>query len=57
MMPLLLAMGLLFVASIETVRNTIGTSLNVVLGPLVDTFQVPFYIMIIILSTDRKSVV
>jgi len=51
MMPLLLAMGLLFVASIETVRNTIGTSLNVVLGPLVDTFQVPFYIMIIILST------
>ena len=51
MMPLLLAMGLLFVASIETVRNTIGTSLNVLLGPLVDTFQVPFYIMIIILST------
>ena len=44
-------MGLLFVASIETVRNTIGTSLNVLLGPLVDTFQVPFYIMIIILST------
>ncbi|MDD3574727.1 MAG: EMC3/TMCO1 family protein, partial [Methanospirillum sp.] len=51
MMPLILAMGLLFIASIENVRTTIGTSLNLVLGPLVDTFQIPFYIVIIILST------
>lgn len=50
MMPLILAMGLLFIASIETVRNTLGTSLNFVLGPLVDTFHIPFYIVIIILS-------
>jgi len=50
MMPLILAMGLLFIASIESVRNTIGTTLNVVLGPLVDTFFIPFYIVIIILS-------
>jgi len=50
MMPLILAMGLLFIASIEAVRNGLGTSLNVVLGPLVDTFHIPFYIVIIILS-------
>lgn len=50
MMPLILAMGLLFVASIEVVRTTLGTSLNMALGPLVDTFHVPFYIVIIVLS-------
>ncbi len=50
MMPLLLAMGLILVASIETVRNSIGTGLDQVLGPLVDHFGIPFYIVIIILS-------
>ena len=50
MMPLLLAMGLIMIASIEVVRETLGTSLNVVLGPLVDTFSIPFYVVIIILS-------
>ncbi|PWR71003.1 DUF106 domain-containing protein [Methanospirillum lacunae] len=50
MMPLILAMGLIMVASIEVVRVGIGTSLNVVLGPLVDTLQIPFYIVILLLS-------
>lgn len=50
MMPLILAMGLLFIASIPEVRNTIGTTLNVALGPLVDTFHIPFYIVILVLS-------
>ncbi|HWQ65186.1 MAG TPA: EMC3/TMCO1 family protein [Methanospirillum sp.] len=50
MMPLILAMGLIMLASIEVVRVGIGTSLNVVLGPLVDTLQIPFYIVILLLS-------
>jgi uncharacterized membrane protein (DUF106 family) len=50
MLPLVLAMGLLFIASIQYVRDTIGTSLNVGLGPLVDTYHIPFYIVIILLS-------
>lgn len=50
MMPLILAMGLIMIASVEVVRVTLGTSLNVVLGPLVDSFLIPFYIVIVILS-------
>ena len=50
MMPLLLAMGLIMLASVEVVRVSLGTGLNVVLGPLVDTFLIPFYIVIVILS-------
>jgi uncharacterized membrane protein (DUF106 family) len=50
MMPLILAMGLIMLASIEVVRVTLGTSLNIVLGPLVDTFLIPFYVVIIVLS-------
>lgn len=50
MMPLFIAMGLLFVASIESVRNGLGTTLDLFLGPLVDSFLIPFYIVIIILS-------
>ncbi len=50
MMPLILAMGLIMLASIEVVRVGIGTSLNVALGPLVDTLQIPFYIVILLLS-------
>lgn len=50
MMPLLLAMGLIMLASIEVVRVSLGTGLNIVLGPLVDTFLIPFYVVIIVLS-------
>ena len=50
MMPLILAMGLIMVSSIEVVRVTLGTSLNVVLGPLVDSLHIPFYVVIILLS-------
>lgn len=50
MMPLILAMGLVMIASIEVVRTTMGTSLNVLLGPLVDTLYIPFYVVIIVLS-------
>lgn len=50
MMPLMLAMGLIFLSSIESVRVGIGTHLNTFLGPLVDTFHIPFYIVIILLS-------
>lgn len=50
MMPLLLAMGLVMIASIEVVRNSLGTGLNVILGPLVDSFHVPFFIVIVFLS-------
>jgi len=50
MMPLILAMGLVMLASVEVVRVTLGTSLDVVLGPLVDSFYIPFYVVIIVLS-------
>lgn len=50
MMPLILAMGLVMIASIEVVRTTMGTSLNLLLGPLVDTLYIPFYVVIIVLS-------
>ena len=50
MMPLIVAMGLIMLASIEIVRVTLGTSLNIVLGPLVDSFHIPFYIVIVVLS-------
>ncbi len=50
MMPMILAMGLLMVASIEVIRNTIGTGLDHILGPLLDSFAIPFYIVILLLS-------
>jgi uncharacterized membrane protein (DUF106 family) len=51
MMPLILAMGLIMLASVQVVRDTLGSSLNIVLGPLVDTFFIPFYVVIIVLSS------
>lgn len=50
MMPLILAMGLIMLSSVQVVRDTLGTSLNVLLGPLVDTLLIPFYVVIILLS-------
>ncbi len=49
-MPLILAMGLVMLSSIEVVRVSLGTGLNVALGPLVDSFHIPFYIVILMLS-------
>jgi len=51
MTPLIVAMGMILIASIPEVRAGIGEGLNVILGPLVDSFHIPFYIVIIILST------
>ena len=50
MTPLIVAMGMILIASIPEVRDGIGEGLNVIFGPLVDSFHIPFYIVIIILS-------
>ncbi|MCM2465584.1 DUF106 domain-containing protein [Methanoculleus oceani] len=36
--------------SVEWIRVTVGSAMNVVLGPFIDTFGVPFFVMIMILS-------
>ncbi len=36
--------------SVEWIRVTVGSAMNVVLGPLIDTLGVPFFVMIMILS-------
>ncbi|WP_292521071.1 DUF106 domain-containing protein [Methanoculleus sp.] len=36
--------------SIEWIRVTVGSAMDVVLGPFIDTFGVPFFVMIMILS-------
>lgn len=37
--------------SVEWIRVTVGSAMNVVLGPFIDNFGVPFFVMIIILSS------
>ena len=51
MTPMLIAMGLLLIASMEPIRVGIGTALELILGPLVSFLDAPFYIVIIALST------
>jgi len=50
-LALLLAMVLMLAYSIEWLRNGIGMAINGVFGPLLDTYGVPFFALIIILST------
>ncbi|WP_332450309.1 DUF106 domain-containing protein [Methanoculleus sp.] len=37
--------------SVEWIRVTVGQAMDVVLGPLIDTFGVPFFVIILILSS------
>jgi len=37
--------------SVEWIRVTVGQAMDVLLGPLIDTFGVPFFVMILILSS------
>ncbi|MDV2481567.1 DUF106 domain-containing protein [Methanoculleus sp. Wushi-C6] len=37
--------------SVEAIRVTVGHGMDVVLGPFIDTFGVPFFVMILILSS------
>lgn len=48
---LLLAMVLMLSYSIEWLRNGIGMTIDGVFGPLLDSYGVPFFALIIILST------
>lgn len=50
-LALLLAFGMIIISGMQGVRDTIGIALNGIFGPLIDTFQIPFYILIIILSS------
>ena len=51
MTPMLIAMGLILIASIGPVRVAIGETLELILGPLVTFLDAPFYIIIIALSS------
>ncbi|MFA6673218.1 MAG: hypothetical protein WCS24_11270, partial [Methanoculleus sp.] len=37
--------------SVEWIRVTVGQGMDVVLGPLIDTLGVPFFVKILILSS------
>ncbi|ACL15841.1 DUF106 domain-containing protein [Methanosphaerula palustris] len=50
-LALLLAMVLMLAYSIEWLRKGIGMAIDGVFGPLLDTYGVPFFALIIILST------
>lgn len=50
MTPMLIAMGLILIASVGSVRVVIGETLELILGPLVTFLNAPFYIIIIALS-------
>lgn len=48
---LLFTMLVMFSYSVEWIRVTVGQAMNVVLGPFIDTLGVPFFVMILILSS------
>lgn len=48
---LVLAMLLILSYSIPSIRGGVGNFINGLLGPLVDELKIPFFILIIILST------
>ena len=48
---LLLAMLLIISYSIPFIRDGVGHNINIALGPAVDQLKIPFFILIIILST------
>jgi len=51
MISLLLAMGIIFISTIPQVRQVVGGAMDLILGPLLLTpFDLPFYVMIVILS-------
>ena len=48
---LLFTMLVMLSYGIEGVRVTVGTMMNVLLGPFIDVLGVPFFVMIMILSS------
>ncbi len=51
LIALAVAMLLILSYSIPPIRDGVGSAINVFLGPLVDSFGIPFFILILILST------
>ena len=51
MTPLIITMAILFISTIPVVRSTIGSAMDILLGPLIaDPVKLPFFIVILILS-------
>ena len=50
-LPLLFAMAMMFSYSIPWLREGVGSAMDSVLGPLLTQYGVPFFILIVILST------
>ena len=50
-LPLLFAMAMMFTYSIPWLREGVGSAMDSVLGPLLTQFGVPFFILIVLLST------
>ncbi|KDE54983.1 DUF106 domain-containing protein [Methanoculleus sp. MH98A] len=48
---LLFTMLVMLSYSVEWIRVTVGSAMDVVLGPFIDTLGVPFFVMILILSS------
>ncbi|MDD1718051.1 MAG: DUF106 domain-containing protein [Methanoregulaceae archaeon] len=51
LIALAVAMLLILSYSIPPIRDGVGSAINVFLGPLVDSFGIPFFVLILILST------
>ncbi len=51
LIALAVAMLLILSYSVPPIRDGVGSAINVFLGPLVDSFGIPFYVLILILST------
>ena len=50
-LPLLFAMAMMFTYSIPWLREGVGSAMDSVLGPLLTQYGVPFFILIVLLST------
>ncbi len=51
LIALAVAMLMILSYSIAPIREGVGSAINVFLGPLVDSFGIPFFVLILILST------
>ncbi len=51
LIALAVAMLMILSYSIAPIRDGVGSAINVFLGPLVDSFGIPFFVLILILST------
>ncbi len=49
--PLILLFLMMISYSIEAVRVTVGSAMDVILGPFIDTLGMPFYVILLILAS------